>query len=186
MSYTQITAVWTGAAGLPGYTRLRFNGPATSAEAEAMAARVRTFFAAWTTYIPSGIRISFGGPAQIFSDAAVLEGEVTYTSPADVNGTAAGAYAAASGATVQWLTNAYQNGRKVRGRTFMVPLAAAYDTAGTLATAVVTNGTAAANALANDVPGLTLVTRSGAIVQRASIVGGVVADRAAVLRSRRD
>lgn len=186
MSYTQITAVWTGAAGLPGYTRLRFNGPATSAEAEAMAARVRTFFDAWAGWIPSGVRISFGGPAQIFSDAAVLEGEVTYTSPADILGMNSAAYAGASGATVQWLTNAFQNGRKVRGRTFMVPLAGAFDAAGTLSTAVVSAGSAAANALANNVPGLTLITRSGNIVQRASIVGGVVADRAAVLRSRRD
>lgn len=188
MAYTRITALWSGAAGLPGYTRLRFDGDLDSAGAAAAAGRIRAFFDSIKTLLPSGVNIGFAEAAQVFDVASVLTGEVQYAPPLPVAGSGAGGYSAASGCVVNWLTGAVRNGRKVRGRTFLVPLAnTGYQSDGTLAPATVTTVTAAAQALLAGTPAMTVASvYSGGGGGITGVTGATVPDRAAVLRSRRD
>lgn len=188
MTYTRITALWNGATGLPGYTRLKFAGYMDSAAAGAAAGRIRTFFDAIKAYIPAGVVISFSDVAQEYNDAGTLTGEVSYTAPANVNCLGSGSYSAASGAVVQWLTGLFVGGRRARGRTYLVPLVGtAFDTNGTLSSAFSSAATSAAGALLAGTPDL--VVHGGkppSGTWTASVTGAFVPDRGAMLRSRRD
>ena len=105
MAYTRITALWTGVAGLPGYTRLRFNGELTSAESALAAGRMRAFFEAIKPKLALGVNISFAEAAQQFNTLGELIGEVAYAPPAPVTSTGTGAFAAPVGVVVNWLTD---------------------------------------------------------------------------------
>lgn len=188
MPFTTITAQWQGIPGAPGYTKIRFLGELSSSQATAAADRLRNFFFAQAGLLPSTCSVNFAATAQVFDVAGVLIDEVALSPvPSAVIGTATGAYSGATGAVINWITGEISGGRRVRGRTFMVPLAAGYDTAGSLAAATITTITNAANALANGVPGIIVHQALGDGGGRESLItGATVPDRAAILRSRRD
>jgi hypothetical protein len=78
----------------------------------------------------------------------VSESSMT-TTPTAVSGTQATSviYAGGTGGVVNWLTGAVVNGRKVRGRTFLVPLMSnGFSNDGTLTSGCVSTLTAAGNA----------------------------------------
>jgi hypothetical protein len=117
--------------------------------------------------------------------------------PAAVPGTALATtpYAGGTGAVIHWLTGVIFNGRRVRGKTFVVPLAASADSDGTLASAVLANVQSAATALANvPSPGLTVWSKQYSTGTPPVQIGGInapvdiaqVPDKIAILRSRRD
>lgn len=188
MSHTRITALWTGITGGPGYTRLSFGGTLDEAGATAAANRVRAFFDAIKANLSLNTVISFSEVAQMFSPAGQLIGEVAIVPPPAVTGTGTAAYSAPSGAVVNWITGVFINGRRVRGRTFIVPLSTnAYFGDGTLAGGTIATIGGAANTLQNGVPNL--VVAGGVGVgggYEATVTGASVPDRAAILRSRRD
>lgn len=188
MTHTRITALWNGLTGLPGYTRMSFSGSLDAAACATAAGRMRTFFDAMKAYIPSGGVITFSETAQVFTTGGVLTGELSYTPPAQVNGTGSGAYNGAGGGRVNWLTGAFLNGRRVRGRTYLVPqVSTAFDTNGTLSSGYISALTAAAAALVSGAPELVVISRLGPGSGSESLVTGAsVPDRASVLRSRRD
>src|SRR5665811_2634543 len=108
---------WTGA---PGVSTFYFVDTATAVDS------VRAFFQAMSGDIPSGIDI------QVESSGDTLEsttGALTGTWIADpvevVHCGGGGTYAAPAGAVVDWLTSTIAAGRRLRGRTFIVPLTAA-------------------------------------------------------------
>jgi hypothetical protein len=194
MPNTRVTAVWSGASGLPGYSRFRFAGALDATAATAAIGRVRTFFEAIKTLIPNGINVSYSEAAQIFSDDGTLDSEVGMTPPAATSGSGTGTYAAPSGAVVNWLTSTVWNGHKVRGRTYLVPLASgAFQSDGTMAVAASSSISAAAAALVAGAPSLIIWSDAsppgGAgpfLTAQTPVTGASVPDRAAVLRSRRD
>jgi hypothetical protein len=110
-------------------------------------------------------------------------------SPATLTGGGTGAYVGGVGAAITWDTAGIVAGRRVRGRTFVVPLGAGSgDTDGTISTAVVTALSTAATALITDA-GSDLVVWSR---PRAALPGTVhpvvaarVSDRTAWLQSRK-
>ena len=188
MSHTRVTALWTGVAGLPGYTRLSFNGALDEAAATACANRVRAFFDNIKGLLPPGVVISFSEVAQVFNAGGQLTGEVAVVPPPAVAATGTGAFAAPVGAVVQWITGVFINGRRVRGRTFLVPLASsAFAVDGTPGSTTLATIGGAANTLQNGVPALVI---AGGIGEgggyEVPVTGASVPDRAAVLRSRRD
>lgn len=192
MAYTQLTARWNGFTGAPGYSRMKFLGNLTQADANTAAANFRTFLNSLAIYGPAGASITFDTTVGLYDDAGVQTGELTLSSvPAAVNMTGAGAYAGGAGAVVNWVTGAFHLGRKVRGRTFLVPLtAAAFQTDGTLAAGFQSNVQAAATAFAtsNPTPAIFSVKPFGGGFAHsvAVITGATVPDRSAILRSRRD
>lgn len=187
MVYARVTATWQGTTGLPGYTRMKCDGLVMPQAAQGLADSMRTFFDTIKTYIPQDVTISWDGLAQMFSDNGQLIGEYSYTPPAQVVGANVQSYASPTGAVVNWLTNDFVNGRRVRGRTFLVPLGAnAYATDGTLAPAAQTAIQTAAVSLVGAPSSLLIATGQPAAGTLHEVTGASVPDRAAILRSRRD
>lgn len=189
----RVRSLWTGFTGAPGYTNQFFsNDSIDPAGASQTGAAVRAMFLAMASYLPSVVKINVQPTVDVFAlGTGEITGQVTMsTVPPQVSGVASGAYSAPSGAAITWTTDTYVKGRRRKGRTFFVPLGAtAYDTDGTLAAGCVTALTNAAAAITG-ATGTTPVVWHRAVAKvgaEASVITGAIpADRASVLRSRRD
>lgn len=202
-----VTAVWNGFTGAPGYSLFRFEELSTAALCNAAGAAVKAFFV--------GVGTAFYGPLWTIGiqpivqhhDIATgdLQGESTMTTPpTPIAGVGSGSatWAGGSGAVAQWTTGLVHAGRKVRGRTYLVPiLQTAFSNDGTVSTAFASGVQTAGNALIADATtafgvysrfwdkkpgdpplGVAPVQVGGAF---AAATGCVVPDRSAQLRSRR-
>jgi hypothetical protein len=191
VAYTTITWVSTGYTGAPGYTKLSFIGELNAADASTAAANSRTLLSSISAYIPNIVQYACQPTAQTFGTDTVLTGEVALTTvPVAINGAASGSYVGGSGAVVYWITNVLNGGHKIKGRTYIVPLAAlGYQSDGTLASIVVTNLQSAATTFAGSTPNPCIVSRqlgqSDRTNKQALIASASVKDRSAFLRSRR-
>lgn len=110
--------------------------------------------------------------------------------PAAHAGGAGASGAGPAGAVISWTTAGVNRGRVVRGRTFVVPLGAAYyQSDGTLTTSLLTGfSTAAVNLIgaADATFAIWSRPRDGAGGAIFPVTTGTTPDMAAVLRSRRD
>lgn len=193
MAIDRVTARWQGFPGAPGYSNFYFTPlPSDTSVLEARQ-KVRAFFDAFKAFLPNTVEIV------VQNEVATIDqvtGSITgFRPPTDpvpsVVGTSSTPYSGPSGAVVNWQTAGVRAGRRVRGRTFLVPLAnAAYDTSGTLSSGALTairNGVTALTGTGFD-SGLGVWARpgNGAGGGFYEVTGGQVPDLAAVLRSRRD
>lgn len=193
MDMIRITARWTGFPGGPGYSNFFFaGGGGLISDVGQVADRVMSAFSEITTWLASGTRIELEPEAAIVdsdtgvvSDFAQVDNDTAVVAGGNAN------YAGPTGAVVNWRTNDLRNGRRIRGRTFLVPLTGAtFDVDGTL------NGGALEdiNAFADTLRGVDLDSELGVWSRPVGGSGGVFAtvtnhnvpDMAAVLRSRRD
>lgn len=193
MAITRITAQWTGFRGAPGYSNFFFDGAlSTEGGVAAAAVAVRGFFQAIREQLPSGSRIDVQATADIIDEASgQITSVVDFAQPAQVLGSSTGSYSAATGAVVNWNTQDYVNGRRVRGRTFIVPLASgSFDSSGDIAGATLTTLRTAADALVTatlDAPLCVWHRPVGGAGGSSHVVSSAtVPDLGAVLRSRRD
>jgi hypothetical protein len=190
---------WTGFIGAPGYTNLYFSEfnetGYVQADADGAVSKASTFATQLRDYLPAAVTIGVDPTVEIVqSDTGDLVGFFSTTPAAAGPGALTGTYSAASGACISWGTNGIRNGRRIRGRTFVVPLGgSAYESNGTLAPAAVSALTSYANALKNNTTGRgdfgiwarpTTKTATDGVWYPAQTVS--VKDKAAVLRSRRD
>ena len=153
--------------------------------------------------MPPDVSIRVEPSGDTINDAdGTLTGGWSIAPVTGVVGAAAGAYAAPAGACITWLTSDILDHHRVKGRTFVVPLGLAnYEADGTLtsgtATGLATAGAefvtgTAGNAVVWHRPRkaraatLTLPARVARVGGHAIITGSRVADKVAVLRSRRD
>jgi hypothetical protein len=158
VNISTVTAIWSGFTGSPGYTQMRFAELDTGAKLNAAGAAVRTFLSTIAVYMASGAgawTIQVQGLVQHHDiGTGNLMGESTMgTVPSVItgSGTAGTAYAGGSGAVVHWTTGATHNGRKIRGRTFLVPLLlSAFSSDGTIVNGLITSLTTAGMVLIND------------------------------------
>lgn len=189
--YSVITWISSGYTGSPGYTKFKFMGALDTASANTAAANSRTFLSTIAAHTPTIANYACQSTCQTFTDAGVLTGEVAVSVlPAVINGSAAGAYVGGAGAVVYWLTGAINGGHKVKGRTYLVPLAAtAFQSDGTLASALVTSLQTAANTFAASTPAPVVNSRKLGQADRGDqttiLSGAQVKDRSAFLRTRR-
>lgn len=193
MAITRVTAVWSGFRGAPGYSNFFFGGEAATPEdAEDCAGAVRAFFSGITAYLPSSVRIQVNSPADILNETTgEITGQVDFDPPASVEGSGGADYSAASGGVVNWNTSGYRNGRRIRGRTFLVPLGSiAYDPQGDLGTGVVNGIRTASTQLTRGTSALPFVVwarpKGGVGGSAEPVTGATVPDLGAILRSRRD
>lgn len=198
MDITRITARWGGFAGAPGYSNFYFSsgfldGGIFGEEAELLAGRVADAFEALSPVLPRNVTIDIEPEvAVIDSDTGVAQSFTSIDPPeVDLPTGSAQPFAGPAGAVVTWRTNDLRNGRRIRGRTFLVPLSTtAYQEDGSLTTialnAVRGFGDAmVGNALQGDL-GVWSRPQGGAGGVFASVVSFTVPDKVAVLRSRRD
>lgn len=153
---------------------------------------IADFFTAIRTEIPTDVQLAIDPEIPIIDD---FSGDaVAFLAPLSVPAieqpTGTGSYPGPVGASVQWLTDSVKNGRRVRGRTYLVPLSnRAFDNEGTLDEGARTTLQVAANVLVLSTDlGLCVWSRPVNGVGGSShlVTGAIVADKSAVLRSRRD
>jgi hypothetical protein len=186
MTIDRQRTLWTGFPGAPGYTTLYWNhstGPNLAA--------LQTFFTGIADRLPSNCTIQIQNSGDSIDElTGQLTGSWTGAAQTPIPGTGAGAYSAPAGAHINWRTNAVLNGRRVRGRTFLVPLyGGAYDTDGTIAATVLTDlRTNLATFVAAVAPNLLVWTRpvGGSGGGATPMTTADIPDKSAVLRSRRD
>lgn len=199
----RVKTKWSGFSGAPGYTVLHFRdfgagdgggGDASAASALAAVNRVSSFFTAARTALASTVTLNIEPEVDVLEDTT---GELvtSFTTPtqAPIFGNNSGNYSAATGAVINWKTGGVRNGRKIRGRSFLVPVGGSgMDAAGLLAagarTAILNAGIALVDPAGS--PDLVVYARPsgpGATDGQAALVTGVtVPNLLAVLRSRRD
>jgi hypothetical protein len=197
----RVTARWSGAIGLPGYSVFHYRdfsagGEPTQAQAQNAVDKVRTFFFTVAPLLPNVISVQVLGDVPVIEETTgTMTGIFSANQPANVQGSigATVEYAAPVGAVVTWRTGTVRNGRIIRGRTFLVPLGrSAFAVDGTLASTALTTINSAANALNDDASDgdLGVYSRPSAPGATdgvwAAVNGHSVPDMGAVLRSRRD
>lgn len=142
----RVKARWSGFAGAPGYSIFHFGtgavgdgGGALADNAAAATARgtVRRMFSFIMTEFPPVVSISIEQDVEVIDST---NGELVGALDGGVEDTFVGSgsptYSAVSGAVLNWRTAGIRNGRRVRGRTFLVPLSSAsYDAQGSLTVA---------------------------------------------------
>lgn len=166
-------------------------GATTAAAATDFANRVKSFFDSVKTRVVGGVTWSFPPEVtELDTTTGQLEAVHAVTAPTDVVTTGSStSYARPCGARVDWLTPAIVNGRRLRGRSFFVPIPGGeYDGIGSLQTTTVAAWEAAANVY-KDTGFFTssqpcVWSRTHGIL--ADITAINVPDRATILRSRRD
>lgn len=193
MAITRVTAVWSGFTGAPGYTSFHFTAFDGGLDTTDEVGRVHAFFTALGGIIPGSVEIQVRQETELLNEASGellgYGGAAAPVEPVDASGS--NTYAAPSGGLVTWNTNTVHNGRRLRGRTFIVPLTnTAYQGDGTLTEAAIGTMGTAAEALIGDGTGSQLVVWSRPSGASAGAEGPVtgyrIPDMAAVLRSRRD
>lgn len=197
-SIARVTINWTGLAGGPGYTNLHFAPAAgsvvTQGVVDAAVAKTDVFLNAWMASLPTSVTVGVDPTVEIIDST---NGDLTDfkvgTPEVAAAGGDAGNYAAGAGACLNWYTAGIRNARRVRGRSFIVPLAAtAWQTDGTLATAKLVTWRAAAAALIANVDAAKLCIWGRPTGPDATdgvaydVINYTLPDKSAILRSRRD
>lgn len=203
MSIMRVKARWTIPGAGTAFTVLHFgngdDGDPTDTEASNAASSTRTFFDAIKGLLPNPVAVDVMTDVEIIDVASGnLIGVQTASAQAQVTGlSGTGAtWSAPSGACVTWntagLRQVASKPRRVRGRTFIVPLSStAYDTAGNLSPTALTTLNNAATALRGNFgnQNLGVYGRPGIGGAPAgvfhSVTGHRITDQSAVLRSRR-
>lgn len=202
----RIRSIWTGFSGAPGYTNMYFGTTdPLAAGAQTAANDVKAFWELVKVNLPDVVHIAIEGAVALVEDLNGQQtGELALSStPAPSVGTQSVAYFAPAGASVNWGTSSFLYGRRVKGRTYIVPLAAnCSDVGGTLLDTVKTSLNTAAAGLVAAPSQMVVFTRprdavaadpargiAGSAERPGSsslVTSGTVRDVIAVLRSRRD
>ena len=190
----RVSVAWQGWPGSPGVTQFYLDAVAQQTSIDA----IRAFFFSLAGLLPAGLTINVPGSGDIVEDVnGQLAGNWSVgVTPATVTGSGAGVYAGNAGAVVHWLTNTVALKRRLRGRTFLVPLvSSAYDASGSLATTALNTIQTNATAMVNTMAGNMVVWHrpiiqkgTGAIIRAGSsgdVTAARVPDLAVSLRSRR-
>lgn len=140
----RVSCSWQNWPGAPGVSQMYLTGANIPTQANIDA--IRTFFNAFVTSLPSGltIQVPSSGDAMNATDGKIAGSWSVGATPAPVVGTGTNSYAGNAGAVLHWLTNDVINGRRLRGRTFFVPLVSnAFETNGSLGTLFINTAVAA-------------------------------------------
>lgn len=198
MDMFRVTARWTGFTGSPGYSNFFFSsgfldGGLLNDEAQLLSDRVVSAFDALTQILPGSVTITTEPEVAVIDSDSGMATNFSIVDQDSVNGGASGSmgYPGPSGAVVTWRTDDLRNGRRIRGRTFLVPLSnTAFEGDGTLRE----NAIGYLNNFADTLVGGSLdgdlgvwsrpVGGSGGVF--ATVTGYSIPDMVAVLRSRRD
>lgn len=186
----RILTTWSGFPGAPGITAFHFSGDDSVSQVDGARTAVRDLWYDLRGEFPGGLMFTVEENAEVFDAGTgeLLDVVTSSLGALTVSATGTGTWAAPAGASVTWKTAGIHSGRRVRGRTFLVPLkGSAFATDGTLDPFTLSAIRDAVDAFA------VTATLSVWARPRPGIPGAVyginsatVNDRVAVLRSRRD
>ena len=180
----RVRSIWTGFPGGPGVTTMYFLDTATAVGS------IHTFWGVVAAKLPNDVHIQVENAGDILEDSTgALTGAWSSSAVSSVAGAMSDAYSAPSGAVVDWNTETIAGGRRLRGRTFIVPLGGPnYQTDGSLATLTVSALQGAADDLVASQSASFVIWHRGTGSDGSSglVTSAKVPDLAAVLRSRRD
>jgi hypothetical protein len=141
-------AVWATQGGGTGYSVFHFQVAGSPAVAATIASQVRTFFTGIAGFYPDDVNVTFDSEVLDMDEAGTLTAVHGVTPPAAVPGLNNTSYNRAAGLRIDWSTGHIVAGRRLTGRTFIVPAAASvFDTNGLVTSANVTAAITAGNAL---------------------------------------
>lgn len=197
MAILRLTARWTGFSGAPGYSAFHYqpgliDGGLFGDIAQEIADRIDTAFQSLTSALPGDVSVQVEPEVEeIDETTGEILGFVAIDPAPPQSGVSSEGYSAASGAVVNWRTDDVRAGRRIRGRTFLVPLdGGSYDSDGTLTSTALGQIRNWAGFISNgpyDADfGVWSRPRDGAGGVFAPVTNFTVPDMAAVLRSRRD
>jgi len=197
---------WTGARGGAGLSQFFFqtntvlNETPSQTVVDQAVGKVNTFITTARDWLPDDITLSVDPTATLIEDTdGSVKAELSSTGSTQT-GAGTGLYAAPAGVVINWLTNTWaskKNGSpgtsRLRGKTFLVPLAGtAYEADGTLTSAMTAAITTQANNLraagTGGFPVLAVWRRpvNGLGGLSAPVSAVRVPDKVCILRSRRD
>lgn len=193
MAITRVTAEWRGFLGAPGYSTFHFHESASGGVVDDARQRVHSFFDGLRGTLPSSVEIDVLEEVEEYDESSgMLVGYARGTEElATIDGGNNASFAAPVGAVVHWNTNTVANGRRLRGRTFIVPMSnAAFEADGTIRGIELDMLRDAAESLSGGGFESTFCVWSRPTGGGSGAVGPVIShrvpDMAAVLRSRRD
>lgn len=182
-------ANWEVQGGGPGNSVFHFQDIVSPSDPTDIPGRVDTFMKALQTLLPDEVLISYDNEVrQLNTSSGVLEAVFPVTPPAAFSGTGSGVFGSAQGFQVVWDTGVIgSNGRRIRGRTFLVPSPSISNSGQVLSTAATTAETAAAafitGTTADNTP-LAVWSRINGAAPAVTV--GTVPDKQVILRTRRD
>lgn len=199
-SLLRVKARWSGFQGSPGFSVFHFGNFAgaepTMSEATVANSKVREFFQTMQFNLPTGVIIQVEPDVEVIeSTDGKLVSVLSGGSPLPVTGgaTASAPYAVAVGGVVTWRTSGIRKGRRVRGRTFLVPLSStAFQNDGTLSAGFLSSVGNGALGLRDQATSPDLGVYARPTAKGATdgvwhpVVTHSIPDMGAVLRSRRD
>lgn len=156
-----------------------------------LANRCRVLWDGLKTFVPTGITWSFPGEVtELDTATGQLEDVHPINVLADVVSSGSNSsWAKPAGGRIDWLTEVVVGGRRLKGRTYVVPLSGAqYDAQGSLTPACISGLVAAASAYRDG--GVTDEMQPSVWSRRHGVQGDItnvrVPDRVSILTSRRD
>jgi hypothetical protein len=184
-------AVWSVTGGGVGYSVFHVREgvtPSVATAAQGFADDLRAGLATLTGDLPNDVSISFESEArELDVSTGTLVGVHAVDPPSDVAGIGTGVYAAPSGAKVDLNTEGIVAGRRLTGRTFIVPLiGTAYTDGGLIASGTRSRLNTAFEAFRDEVDLYSLAVWSRTHGILADVTSVSASLKAAVLRSRRD
>lgn len=193
---------WSGTSGGPGLTQFALLGAAggdwNPSGAQSAVNAVRTFWGALTGYLPDELKLNVLPVIDVYDTITgeLIASHVAATVPAQVAGISTGGYAGGAGVKVNWQTGQIRNGRRVRGSTFIVPIASGtFGTTGQVLPAAQTAINSAATTLISQLNGagspLGVWSRPRVIPTprggyATEVITGTTSNKSAILRGRRD
>lgn len=151
-SVYRVRAVWAGFTGAPGYTNFHFTDAGTDAQRNAAGTAVHNWFAGINTFLKQTWSIQVQSEVAEYNvESGELVGAAAMTTvPATVYGMdSTSSWAGGTGFSVQWTTGMIADGRRIHGRTFVVPALGCFEADGTLTGACITAVGSANQALIN-------------------------------------
>jgi len=185
VALNRVRVALTGVAGLPGVATHYFQSTATDMTA------LRTFWDAVKANFPNSCTIQVPNSGDVINEATgIITGAWSGPSQLPISGGGGvGTYLSTAGPMVTWQTPQVVDGRRPKGKTFLVPaMSGSFDSSGTIATAFQSTLQSAATALivayAGDFKIFHRPNSKGPGVA-CTITAATINDKQYVLRSRR-
>lgn len=184
----QYRALWNTPGGGTGYSVIHALNCTTAEEAQTFSTATSQFFTDLEDLFPDEVQVGYDSEVIVMTSAGLLIDVFPVTPASPMTGTQVSVYNRAAGVRIDWGTDEIVAGRRLTGRTYLVPAAAgAYDSNGLVNSSTITAVTSAANTYRlalGDLGGLCVWSRTHE--QTAPVTNVSVPAKGAILRGRRD